>query len=134
NAGHHDARALPAHVVLPEQPQEVDGRPLPLLSASASTAQDSALVSLSNLDASEPRTVVLALRRRDVTRHRAQLLTAEDTAAHTRPGLPAAVAPTRLTAWRPHERGLEGELPAHSYATIARDLAGAGAGARPGPV
>ena len=123
NAGHHDARALPAHVVLPEQPQEVDGRPLPLLSASASTAQDSALVSLSNLDASEPRTVVLDLRGREVTGHRAQVLTAEDTAAHNTPENPAAVAPTELTAVRPHERGLEVELPAHSYATIALDLA-----------
>jgi alpha-N-arabinofuranosidase len=122
NAGHHDARALPAHVVLPEQPQEVDGRPLPLLSASASTAQDSALVSLSNLDASEPRTVVLDLRGREVTGHRAQVLTAEDTAAHNTPENPAAVAPTELTAVRPHERGLEVELPAHSYATIALEL------------
>src|SRR5699024_11329461 len=52
NAGHQDARALAAHVLLPEEVEGVDGRALPRLSASASVREEAAtaLASLSNLD------------------------------------------------------------------------------------
>ncbi|MGY5765131.1 alpha-N-arabinofuranosidase [Brachybacterium sp. DNPG3] len=124
NAGHHDASALPVHVALPGEVPVVDGRPLPLLSASASVRADgsTALVSLSNLDASAPRTVVLDLRGREVAGHRALVLTAESTDAHNTPEQPEAVAPRELTGVRAHARGLEVDLPAHSYATISLDL------------
>lgn len=123
NAGHHDAAALPVHVRLPEAAASVDGRELPLLSASASTKDGSALISLSNLHATEARTVVLDLRGAEVTAHRGQVLAAESTAAHNTPAAPDAVAPRELTTIRPHARGLEVELPAASYATISLDLA-----------
>src|SRR5699024_6620395 len=58
NAGHQDARALDAHVLLPEEVAEVNGRALPMLSASASTTGETALVSLSNLDLDQERTLV----------------------------------------------------------------------------
>ncbi|EWS80076.1 alpha-N-arabinofuranosidase [Brachybacterium phenoliresistens] len=122
NTGHHDAAALPVHVSLPEEPRTVDGRELPLLSASASTKDGRALVSLSNLDASEPRTVVLDLRGAEVTAHTGRVLAAESTAAHNTPEVPEAVAPRELTAIRPHEHGLEIDLPAASYATVELTL------------
>lgn len=125
NAGHQDAAALATHVSLPEAPRQADGRALPLVSASASLreAEGAALVSLSNLDAAEPRTLVLDLRGREVTGHEATVLTGEGTAAHNTPGAPAAVAPRPLTEVRPHEKGLELTLPPHSVAAVRLTLA-----------
>ena len=125
NAGHQDAAALDAHLLLPEEVAEVDGRPLPLVSASASLRADegTALVSLSNLSADEPRTLVLDLRGRSVTGHEATVLTGASTAAHNTHEQPDAVAPVPLTDVREHERGLEVTLPPHSFATVRLDLA-----------
>lgn len=125
NAGHQDAAALATHVSLPEAPRQADGRALPLVSASASLrdAEGAALVSLSNLDAAEPRTLVLDLRGREVTGHEATVLTGEGTAAHNTPEAPEAVAPRPLTEVRPHEKGLELTLPPHSVATVRLTLA-----------
>lgn len=122
NAGHHDAQSLAAHVLLEEEPRRVDDRELPLLSASASTTGQTALVSLSNLDAGGARTVVLDLRGRTVTGHSATVLTGESTAAHNSPEHPDAVAPAPLEAVRAHHRGLEIDLPAHSYVTVELTL------------
>nr|WP_245349386.1 alpha-L-arabinofuranosidase C-terminal domain-containing protein [Brachybacterium fresconis] len=124
NAGHQDASALATHVVLPEQPREVDGRSLPMISASASVRpqEGTALVSLSNLDADAPRTLVLDLRGRTVTGHRVTVLTGASTAAHNTPEDPRAVAPAPLEDIRDHERGLEITLPAHSYTTVELQL------------
>jgi alpha-N-arabinofuranosidase len=135
NTGHHDAQSVPTSVLLPEQPQVVDGRELPMLSASASvragsgagadgsaTDTDTALISLSNLDAHTERTVVLDLRGREVTGHHGTVLTAGELSAHNTPEDPSAVAPQELTAIRPHARGLEVTLPAHSYATVSLQL------------
>jgi alpha-N-arabinofuranosidase len=125
NAGHQDASALAAHVLLPEEVPEVDGRPLPLLSASASLREEegTALVSLSNLSTDRPRTLVLDLRGREVTGHEATVLTGASTAAHNTPEQPDAVAPAPLTDVRAHERGLEVTLPPHSFATVRCELA-----------
>lgn len=124
NAGHQDASALAAHLLLPEEPEVVDGRALPRVSASASLAADggSALVSLSNHDASAPRTLVLDLRGREVTGYEATVLTGETTAAHNDPDHPDAVAPAPLTSVVAHERGLEATLPPHSFATVRLEL------------
>ena len=124
NAGHQDARALAAHVLLPEEPAEVDGRALPMISASASTTGATALVSLSNLDAAEPRTLVLDLRGRPVTGHTAQVLTGASPAAHNTPEQPDAVAPAELADVREleHEGRLEVTLPPHSFATVELQL------------
>ena len=122
NSGHQDAASLAAHVLLPEEPAEVDGRELPMISASASTTGETALVSLSNLDADSPRTLVLDLRGRAVTGYSAQVLTGASTAAHNTPEKPDAVAPAPLEDVREHERGLEIDLPAHSFVTVELQL------------
>jgi alpha-N-arabinofuranosidase len=122
NTGHHDADSL--DVTLRGVPErEVDGGALPLVSASASVKGDTALVSLSNLDADAERTVVLDLRGREVTGHAGTVLTASATAAHNTPEAPDAVVPVPLDSVRAHERGLEVTLPAHSYATVSLTLA-----------
>ena len=122
NAGHQDARALDAHLLLPEEVAEVNGRALPMLSASASTTGETALVSLSNLDLDQERTLVLDLRGRAVAGHSAQVLTAEAAGTYNTPEQPDAVAPRPLEAVREHERGLEITLPPHSFATVELQL------------
>src|SRR5699024_4970575 len=82
NRAHHDAYSLPTSILLPENPRIVEGRDLPSISASASTRENSALISLSNLDAKSQRTVVLDLRGRDISGHRATVLTAPDLRSH----------------------------------------------------
>ena len=122
NTGHHDADALDVHLQgVPVRAGEKSE--LPLVSASASTRGDTALVSLTNLDATAERTVVLDLRGRDVVGHSGRVLSAPGLATHNTPDAPDVVAPVALEAVRPHERGLEVTLPAHSYATLSLDLA-----------
>jgi alpha-L-arabinofuranosidase len=131
NTGHHDAAALDVH--LRDVPtRAVAGRTLPLVSVSASTSGDRALVSLSNLDAHEPRTVVLDLRGRDVDAVTGRILTAPGLEAHNTPGSPSVVAPTGFDGIHTHSRGLRAELPPHSYVTAELRLAGAEPG-RPSP-
>jgi alpha-N-arabinofuranosidase len=121
NTGHHDANALTVHLRdVPSVPAA--GRDLSLVSASASVKGDTALVSLSNLDAEEDRTVVLDLRGRDVVGHRAEVLNAGALNAHNTPDDPQAVAPRAHDGVQAHSRGLEVRLPAHSYVTVALDL------------
>jgi len=121
NRGHHDADALAVH--LKDVPtRSVDGTELPLVSASASVTGDSALVSLSNLDADAGRTVVVDLRGRDVVGQQARVLTASALDAHNTPEHGDTVAPVDHPGVRPHARGLEVDLPAHSYVTVALAL------------
>ena len=126
NTGHHDARSLDTRLLGDVPTRTVEGADLPLLSASASTKGDTALVSLSNLDAESGRTVVLDLRGRGVVGHRARVLTAGETSAHNTADRPDAVAPVALDSVRVHEHGLEVDLPAHSYVTVELDLEAAG--------
>ncbi|MVA76667.1 alpha-N-arabinofuranosidase [Auraticoccus sp. F435] len=123
NTGHHDARRLDVHLQDDSDPREVEGQPLELLSASASTKDGTALVSLSNLDADRPRSVLLDLRGMEVTGHRARVLTAPAIQAHNTPADPTAVAPAEHDGVQPHPRGLLVELPPHSYTTVSLDLA-----------
>ncbi len=123
NTGHHDAAALAVHLRGDVPTREVDGGELPLVSASASTRGDTALVSLTNLDADAARTVVLDLRGRDVVGHTARALTAPALNAHNTAATPDAVAPVLHDGVRAHERGLEVDLPAHSYVTVQLELA-----------
>jgi alpha-N-arabinofuranosidase len=122
NAGHHDARALTAHIVDGET-RPAGGRELPMISASASTKDGAALVSLSNLDADAARKVVLDLRGAELASWDARVLTADSTAAHNTPEAPDAVSPVAHDGVRPHPRGLEVDLPAHSYVTVSLGLA-----------
>ncbi|HEV6955209.1 MAG TPA: alpha-L-arabinofuranosidase C-terminal domain-containing protein [Promicromonospora sp.] len=121
NRGHHDAAALDVHLKgAPEK--EVGGRTLGLVSASASTRGDSALVSLSNLDAETAHTVTLDLRGRDVAGHRARVLTSPELAAHNTASAPETVAPRDHDGVRLRDGRLEIDLPAHSYVTLELTL------------
>jgi alpha-N-arabinofuranosidase len=102
--------------------REVEGSELSLFSASASVRDNTALISLSNLDASEARTVLLDLRGRTVTGSSARLLSAPTLQTHNTPEQPDAVSPVAHTGVRLHERGLEVDLPAHSYVTVELQL------------
>ena len=101
---------------------ESDGRELDLVSVTASTTVDSALVSLSNLDIGDPVEVVLDLRGRAARCGGARILTAPTPAAHNTPRNPSAVAPVAFDAVREHPRGLLVELPPHSYVTAELQL------------
>ena len=123
NTGHHDANQLAVHLTGDLPTREVEGTAMSLLSASASTTGGTALLSLSNLDAESPLTVLLDLRGRTVTGFSARLLGASDVSAHNTPEVPDAVAPVAHTGVRRHARGLEVDLPAHSYVTVSLELA-----------
>ncbi|PWD51808.1 alpha-N-arabinofuranosidase [Serinibacter arcticus] len=123
NVGHHDASTLAVSLKGELPTREVAGGELSLVSASASTTDTSALVSLSNLDAGHARTIVLDLRGRDVTEFSARVLTAPTLQTHNTPQAPDAVAPAAHDGVRAHARGLEVDLPAHSYVTVSLALA-----------
>ncbi|WP_454777569.1 alpha-N-arabinofuranosidase [Georgenia muralis] len=127
NTGHHDATALDVRlldgvatrtVCTPRGEEELE-----TLSVSASTKDGAALVSLTNLDAQEDTRVVLDLRGRDVTGHRARILTAPALHDHNTPTRGDAVAPRDHDGVRTHERGLVVNVPAHSYVTVRLELA-----------
>jgi len=122
NRGHHDATSLAVHVLEHPETRTADGRPLDVLSASASTRDGTALVSLSNLDAEHPLEVVLDLRGRAVTAHSGRVLTGARLQAHNSVSEPDAVAPTELTTIEADDRGLRVMLPPHSFATVSLTL------------
>jgi alpha-L-arabinofuranosidase len=122
NRAHHDAASLAVTFTSEVPSREVAGERLATVSASASTRGDTALVSLSNLDAQRPTTVILDLRGRDVTGHRATILTADALDAHNTPST-TRVAPQEHVGVTDLPGGLEVELPAHAYVTVALDLA-----------
>jgi alpha-N-arabinofuranosidase len=122
NAEHQDAERLLVRTKGEMPTRLIEGEQIPLFSASASTKGDTALVSLSNLDAADPRTVVLDLRGRDVAAHSARLLTAPALQTHNTPEAPGVVAPVRHEGVRAHPAGLEVTLPPHSYVTVSLQL------------
>ncbi|WP_020392270.1 alpha-N-arabinofuranosidase [Kribbella catacumbae] len=122
NKGHHDATAVPVHVVDRQAPYTLDGKQLELLSASASVKGGRALVSVTNLDPTAAADVVLDLRGATVRDHRGRLLTAPELQAHNSAGDPQVVVPTALTEIVTDPRGLRVTLPPHSFATIELDL------------
>ncbi len=121
NKGHQDAQQLATHLL--ETPTEsVGGQDLPLLSFSASTKDQSALVSLTHMSAHEDIDVAIDLRGRAASVRRARVLTGESTSTFNEPGAPDRVAPVELDA---HivDGVLSVRLPAHSFAAIELDLA-----------
>jgi alpha-N-arabinofuranosidase len=122
NTGHHDADSLSVGIKGTAPTREVEGSELSLFSASASVKDDTALISLSNLDASSARTVVLDLRGRSVTGSSARLLSAPTLQTHNTPEQPDAVSPVAHAGIRLHAHGLEVDLPAHSYVTVKLQL------------
>ena len=122
NRDHHDARALATHIIADDAPIATGAGPLHLLAASASTKGDTALLSLSNLDAERPRTVELDLRGREVVEATGRVLTAETLDAPNKAEHPDAVAARPLETIRRGDRGFVVELPAHAYATVSLTL------------
>lgn len=125
NTPHHDAAALRVHLDAPDARRQVRDVELETLSASASTTGDSALVSLTNLDAEHPRTLVLDLRGRSVVTSHARILTAPTVQAHNTFESPNTVV-VRDHVVLPDDSafgtGIRVELPPHSYVTVALDL------------
>ena len=115
NRGHHDARALAVTVDAPVR----DG--VALVSASASTTGDGALVSLTHTGLDAPIEVRIDLRGRDARVRRARVLTGAGPAAHNTPEHPDAVAPAALPA-EVVDATLVLVLPPHAFATVELDL------------
>jgi len=122
NTGHHDARSLAVHLRDDVPSVQVANATLSVLSTSASTRDDNALVSLTNLHAEQAQSVVLDLRGREVTGHEARILTAATLNAHNTVENPDAVSPAPHDGIRPHDRGLLVDLPAHAYVTVHLQL------------
>ena len=122
NTDHHDAASLEVHFTSRIPARSTDGTELPLISASASTRGDSALLSLSNLSAESSQSLVLDLRGRKVLAHSARILTARAIDSHNTAKEPAAVAPKAFEDLQAGSGGLRVELPAHSYVTVSLQL------------
>ncbi len=124
NKGHQDADSLDvAWIKEPVPTREVNKVTVPMVSASASTKDGSALVSLSNLDLEESRTVRLDLRGRGVTAVAGRILSATDIADHNTGATPEAVAPAAFETGAVDGGILTVELPAHSFVTLSLTLA-----------
>lgn len=124
NVGHHDAQALPTHLSgVPVH--DVDGVELSTVSASASTKDDKALVSVTNLAAEDSATVILDLRGRTVTDVRGRILTSDELNAHNTATAPEAVTVRDFHVARTQDafgHGLQLDMPPHSYVTVELDL------------
>ena len=121
NKGHHDATAVPVHLVERPEPYELDGKTMELLSASASVKDGKALISVSNLDPSSPADVVLDLRGAEIRNPAGRLLTASKLQSYNTT-TDTAVAPVPLTGLEADPRGLRVTLPPHSFATVSVDV------------
>lgn len=127
NVAHHDAASLQVHLDAPAARRDVGGVELRTLSMSASTTGNTALISLTNLDAEAVGAVVLDLRGRTVVSQRARILTAPTLQAHNTPEAPDAVSVRDYDVTSDETAfgtGLRVELPPHSYVTVALELAG----------
>ncbi|WP_307858692.1 alpha-N-arabinofuranosidase [Clavibacter michiganensis] len=120
NRGHHDATSLPAVVAGPVR--RVDGREIPLASASASAKDGRVLVSLTNVDLDEPQEVVVSFRGGRAADVAGRILTADRPDAHNRPGDADAVHPVPLEGIETTADGVRLTLPPHSFATLSLRL------------
>lgn len=121
NKGHHDALQMPVHLIERPDAHDVDGTPLDLISISASTKGDTALVSVSNLALDADTAVTLDLRGKAVNARHARVLTAEKPQLHNTFDAPDTVAPTEIDTT--YDGGkLTIDLPRHSFATIELQL------------
>ena len=92
-----------------------------LISVSASSRNDRALISITNLDLEADTTVQLDLRGRQVKDVRARVLTADEPHAHNSQAHPDAVVPVALDVAH-HNGVLTATLPRHSFATVELQL------------
>ncbi len=121
NKGHQDAASLDVHLQGVAE-RQVEGGELRTLSASASVKGDTALVSVSNLDAGSPREVSFDLRGRDVTAVRGRILTADTLQDHNAPEHLDSVAPRDFDGAEATDTGLRVTLPPHSFVTLELSL------------
>jgi len=121
NKGHQDALSIPAHVI--DAPSATArGGQFPLVSMSASTKDDTALISLTHLSVDSACTVSVDLRGRAATVSRARVLSGDSATDHNDPMAPDRVAPRPLPT--SIENGvLTVTLPPHAFATIELELA-----------
>ncbi|SDK83086.1 alpha-N-arabinofuranosidase [Glycomyces sambucus] len=123
NKGHQDAASLQVHVVGGAPVKDVDGAELATVSVSASRKDGRLLVSLSNLDAGEAADVEIDLRGGVVAGLESEILTAGTLHSHNTPEAPEAVAPRAHDGARIEGGRLLVHLPAHSFVTVAGDVA-----------
>ncbi|WP_437178922.1 alpha-N-arabinofuranosidase [Kineococcus endophyticus] len=117
NKGHHDAASLPLAVRGATPSRTVGDTELATFSASASTKDGRVLVSLTNLDATEPLVVELDVRGVQVGSVEGHLLTAPEISAHnTATDTPVVVSDLQDVSV--HGGLLRVTLPAHSFATV----------------
>lgn len=122
NKGHHDAQSLQVAwtgQALPER--EIDGARITLVSASASTRDQSTLLSLSNLDLDAAHQIRLDLRGRHVTSITGRILTAGGITDHNTPEAPTTVEPQPFDVGALADGSLTLEIPAHSFVTITME-------------
>lgn len=123
NRGHHDADSLQVAWIGEALPKrEVGGATVPMVSASASSRDGKALISLSNLELDSARRVRLDLRGPAVDSVSARILTASAIAEHNTAGDPDAVSPREFEVDRVVDGVLELEIPAHSFLTLSLTL------------
>jgi alpha-N-arabinofuranosidase len=121
NKGHQDAASLDVHLQ-GAAARDVAGTELRTLSASASVKGDTALVSISNLDAGAARDVEFDLRGRAVSGVRGRILTADALQDHNAPEHPESVAPRDFDGAETTDAGLRVTLPPHSFVTLELTL------------
>jgi alpha-L-arabinofuranosidase len=122
NVDHHDAHALAVHLDAPTARRSVDGADMPTLSASASTKDGRALISLTNMDAEDAAVIELDLRGRGVAEATGAVLTGGSTDARNTFDEPEAVGVREHpVSVGPAEFGtrVRVEVPAHSYVTVS---------------
>ena len=127
NLRHHDATRLDVRLATPVETREVDGQDLRLVSLSASTKDQTVLISLTNLDDTAPQTVEVDLRGGTFAVGRCRVLTADGLAEHNTVDRPDAVVPRELSDVRRSGSTLTVELPAHSFVTVELEDVGTGA-------
>jgi alpha-N-arabinofuranosidase len=118
NKRHHDAKRLDVHFAAPVDVRPVGEMGLRTLSMSASTKNESALLSLTNLDAESERTVEVDLRGAAFEVERARVLTAGELADHNTSERPGLVTPADLDDVKQSGETLTIQLPAHSFVTV----------------
>lgn len=123
NKGHHDADLLPLNWTGQALPtRAVGNREIALVSASASTKNGRALVSLTNLDLEAAHPVTLDLRGHRVTGITGRILTAGAVNAHNTADQPDVVTPQAFDVPAVTDGALTVDLPAHSFVTLELTL------------
>lgn len=120
--GHHDADFVETSFKSPLPTKSIDGREVPLLSASASVNGERSLISLSNLDLANAMSLSFDLRGRSLAKACARVLTGDSPAALNSADEPSRVEPVEWDRVSFSSQTLEVAVPPHSYVTVQLDL------------